>query len=249
MLRSVAGRGGACWCNGSIGVACRPAAAVPPPGVMRDVIRQLLLFGMVCLAGTVRGEIEWKERRVQLSPPAGAAEAVGEFVFINRGQEPVRIIDVTSGCGCTVAAPEPRVVPAGEEGRVRAEFHLGDRRGTQTVAVVVSTEEPEPRTHELLLEVHIKDFVSVAPRLLYWRVGEEPTPKRVQLVLAEGFRLVGVTSGDDAFAVTVVGGEGANQQLEVTPRDTWAKRGGSAVIRVAQGDDAPVEQRIALRIL
>lgn len=214
---------------------------------MRHVIR--LLLGMVFLAATLRGEIEWKERRLQLSPPAGAAEAVGEFVFINRGQEPVRVIEVTSGCGCTVAAPEPRVVPAGGEGRVRAEFHLGDRRGMQTVTVAVLTEEPERRTHELMLEVHIKDFVSVAPRLLYWRVGEEPKPKRVQLVVAEGFRLSGASSADEKFAVTVIDGDGPTPQLEVTPRDTWAKRNGSALIRVTQDGGPPIEQRIALRIL
>jgi len=209
----------------------------------------LLLLALVAAAGAARGEIEWKERRLQLAPPAGAVRAVGEFVFINRGHEPVRVIDVTSGCGCTVAAPEPRLVPPGGEGRVRAEFHVGGRRGREVVAVAVTTEEPERRTHELLLEVEIKEFVSVTPRLLYWRVGEEPKMKQVQLVVAEGFRLVGARATDDAFAVAVVDDDASAPRLEVTPRDTWAKRNGSALILVAEGDNAPIEQRISLRIL
>lgn len=216
---------------------------------MRIRIWSPLLLGFVAFASGARGEIEWKERRLQLSPPPGAVEAVGEFVFVNRGPDPVRIIDVTSGCGCTVAAPEPRLVPPGGEGRVRAEFHVGARRGRETVAVAVTTEEPERRTHELILEVQIRDFVSVSPRLLYWRVGEEPTMKQVQLDLAEGFRLVGATSADEAFAVALVEEDGSSARLEVKPRDTWAKRNGSALITIAEGDSAPIEQRISLRIL
>ncbi len=208
-----------------------------------------MLLAALVLAGAARGEIEWQEHRLQLDPPPGATDVVGEFVFTNRGQEPVQVLEVTSGCGCTVAAPEPRVVPPGGQGRIRAQFHVGDRRGQQAVAVTVTTAEPEPRTHELMLEINLKEFVSIAPRLLYWRVGEEPVAKPVQLVVAEGFRFVEAVSDDDAFTITALGAEGARPQLKVTPRDTWAKRNGSVVVRVAQGDEAPIEQWIALRIL
>ena len=215
---------------------------------MKRAIRGLVLGWVIC-AGPLFGGIEWQNQRVVLHPPAGAEEAVAEFTFINRGAEPVTVVDVTSGCGCTAAAPEPRVVAPGERGTVRAVYHIGERRGRQSVAVNVTTEEPERRVHELALEVTIKDFVSVAPRLLFWRVGEATQPKRVQLALADGFRLLDVRSADDAFAVTVLARDNANPQLEVVPRDTWAKRNGSAIVRVVAGDQAPIEMRVSLRVL
>jgi hypothetical protein len=206
---------------------------------------------LVCLGlcDVLRAELQWRERRLLLEPPAGAADATGEFVYVNRGSTPVQIVEVRSGCGCTVMAAEKSVVPPGETGKLRAVFHVGSQTGKKTVAVTVMTTEPEPRQYDLTIETEIKDFISLVPRLIYWKLGDEPAAKIFQVNLAANYRFLAAESSTQDFAVEVAGQAGGSVQLRVTTRDTWAKRNGTIKIKVAQDGQPPVEALAYVRIL
>jgi hypothetical protein len=216
-------------------------------------VKSPLIYSLVlaCLsfAAAARAELQWKRQRLHLQPVPGASDATGVFEFVNTGTAPVRVREVRSGCGCTATSLDQEVVEPGATGKVQAVYHVGNRRGKQSVGITVVAEEPEVRTYDLVVEVEIKDFVTLSPRLLYWRVGEEAVPKVVHAALAEGLRLIDVESASDEFSVELQPGDNATLQLQVTPRDTWAKRSGSLVVKVAHGDQPPIEARIALRVL
>lgn len=201
----------------------------------------------LCLSS--RADLEWKERRLALEPPVGAANAVGVFEFVNRGKNPVRIVNVRSDCGCTAMASENEVVHPGAKGSVRAVFHVGSRKGKQTVAVSVTTEEPELREYTLALEVAVKDFATITPGFVDWKLGDQPEAKTFEIRLADDFRFLGAECTTRDFAVEVAGKAGAALQLRVVPRDTWAKRTGTIKIMVAQGDQPPVEVLAFARVL
>jgi hypothetical protein len=215
----------------------------------RDGARQLrlALFGLGLMGG-LRAEVEWQARLVRLEPPAGAVEAVGEFVFTNRGADAVRVVDVRSSCECTVPDLAKRVFQPGEQGKIPVVFHVGTRQGRQAVNVTVTTHEPALRTHNLTLEVDLKEFALLTPRLLYWKVGDEPAAKVLQLTLADGFRLAGVESASPDFSVEALGAVGLTAQLRVKPRDTWAKRQGLIKIKVVQGAQPPLEVLAPVRV-
>lgn len=206
---------------------------------------------LVCLGlgGVLRAELHWLQRRILIEPPAGAPEASGEFEFVNRGKTPVRVTEVRSGCGCTVMALEKDVVPPGEKGKIRAVFHVGSRQGRQSVAVTVTTSEPETRIYELTVEAEIKEFVSLTPRLHYWKVGDEPKPKIFQVTLMANYRFLGAESATPDFAVEVIGQENRVVQLRASPRDTWARRDGVFKIKLSQEGRAPVEVLAYVRVL
>jgi hypothetical protein len=200
------------------------------------------------LGGVLRAELQWRERHIALEPPAGAAAAPGEFVFVNRGTHPIRVTDVRSSCDCTVMAVGENVVLPGAKGRIPFVFHVGARRGRQSVAIAVTTHEPEVRNYELTVEVEIKDFALITPRLVFWNLGAEPEAKLLQVSLAFDFRFVGAESSSHDFSVEVGRQVVGGVQLRVTPRDTWAKRNGSIKIKVAKDSQPPIEVLAQVRV-
>lgn len=197
----------------------------------------------------MRGEVAWEARTILLEPPAGSRDARGEFVFVNRGRQPVRILETRSSCECTVMARTDTAVAPGQAGRVPVTVHLEGRRGRQSIGVVVMTGEPEVRQHDLTVEVEIKEFAAVSPRMVYWKVGDDPGPKAVVLSLVNGFRLVSAVSASPHFTVEVVAQGEAAAELRVTPRDTWARRNGEIRIHVAQKGQPAIELVAQARVL
>jgi hypothetical protein len=206
----------------------------------------------LCVGGlgtsVAHAELSWLETRVVLEPPAGAATAVGQFQAVNRGKTPVRIADVQSGCGCTAATPDRDSIPPGGMAMVQATYRVGEKQGTQTVALKVTTEEPATRTYDLVLEVHIKPFAVLTPDVRVWRIGEDVTSKLIQLSLSNGFRFVSLESTTPDFTTQIVGKTADRVDVKVTPRDLWAKRSGSVVFKVAQPGRPPIDVTAMLRI-
>ncbi len=195
-------------------------------------------------------DIAWLQDRLVLAPPAGARFASGQFQFLNRGSKPIRISSVQSSCGCTAVAMDSENVLPGARGTVQVTYHVGDRRGIQTVTVTVTAEEPEVRTYNLVVEARLKDFAVVAPNVQTWRVGEEPTPKFLRVTLVDGFTFVRAESTTPEFSVEVVRAQDGAVELKVVPRDLWAKRTGSIRIKLANVADSTLAEITAeLRVL
>lgn len=207
-----------------------------------------LLLCHIGLALTARADLEWKESRVVLRPAAGAKEAVADFEFTNRGNKAVHIINVQTGCSCTAAALERDTIEPGGVGKVRATYRSADKQGKQTVAVTVSTEEPELRTYELSLEVFLKEFATLAPQSAAWRVGEECTPKHFDVRLASGFTFVGAESTNPDFVVTVGAATPDRAEFTVMPRDLWAKRSAVIKVKVASPENRVTELMGLVRV-
>lgn len=218
-------------------------------GGMVAWMRLCLALSWFGFGGVMHAELQWLARRILLEPPAGAVEAFGEFEFINRGTTPIKVVEARSDCGCTVMAPEKSEVLPGEKGKIRAVYHIGSRQGKQSVAVTVTTSEPEAHSYELTVETEIKDFVTLTPRLIFWKVGDDPAAKIFQLTLLSNYRFLGAESSTTDFLVEVVGQADGMVQLRVTPRNTWAKRNGIVKLNVVQHPQAPVEVQAYVRVL
>lgn len=212
--------------------------------------RSDLRFALLLLAGAapLPAELEWRERLVRLDPAVGVFHARAEFSCVNRGSAPVRVVEVRSGCGCTVTGMDREVIQPGETARLQAVFEAGERRGLQAVTITVLTAGPAAVRHELTLEVALKDVVSASPRALVWRLGDDPAAKNLQIMPAAGFEFVGAASLSPEFAVEVVGRMPGSVQLRVTPRDTWAKRDGAIRLQVTAGTARPIDTLFPLHV-
>lgn len=213
----------------------------PGVGASLRVVRASLLACILGVVAPLHAALEWKELRILLEPPTGAREAGAVFEFTNRGTTPVRITDVKSGCGCTVPEVERSELEPGESAQLRALYRVGARQGRQSVTISVFTDEGRSEPYALTLDVVIKPTVEIAPRMVYWKLGDDLTPKTMRITLVEDFRVLGVESASADFAVELLPGEGAVRELRVTPRDTMARRQAQLSVRISRGgDDAEV---------
>lgn len=187
---------------------------------------------------TGRAGLEW-ERTVQEFQATPAQEKVSAiFPFKNTGSTPVTIASIRTSCGCTAAQLEKRDYAPGEAGEIVAEFRFGGRVGHQEKTVSVVTGDAGAAPVELRLKVEIEEPLKVLPSLVFWRLGEAPTPKRIDLRAAPGrqMRVTGVDGPLPEFKSKLeVVSEGEHYILVVEPTTTVARVAATFKIRADIG--------------
>lgn len=104
----------------------------------------------------------WREASrpaLALDPPAAdfgplSARSTLTITVRNTGRAPLRIVAVSTSCGCTTAVVDPAVLPAGERARLTVTFDPdahGPETGPARHAVYLRTDDP--RTPEVEVEV------------------------------------------------------------------------------------------------
>ncbi len=184
-----------------------------------------LLLGALFFGGltSVQAQLAWEQQQIELHPKAGDAEAVANFRYQNKGTKPIRINNVRSSCGCTVASLKKSEVAPGEKGEVTATFKIGGRTGVQQKTVTVETDDPAQPVTNLLLKAVIEPPVEIQPVMVYWENGEAPKPKVIKLKANKDVAITKVDVGSSApeFTTKVEKGSGPGEfNIIVQPRDT-----------------------------
>jgi hypothetical protein len=145
----------------------------------------------------------------------GERDLHGAFAFQNTGDAPVRIVEVQSGCGCTVPQRPENTFAPGESGSLPVVYKAADRQGRQVQAVLVVADDG--MHHELRVIAELPTRVTFTPRLVFFASGDSATKSAevsfgddlpVTLVSvqppAENFALVGEpTLSDDRLSLSL----------------------------------------------
>ncbi len=179
-----------------------------------------MFFGALA---TAQAQLAWEEQTIELHPKAGDAEAVANFKYQNEGTKPIRINNVRSSCGCTVASLKKNDVAPGEKGEVTATFKIGGRTGVQQKTVTVETDDPAEPTTNLLLKAVIEQAVEIQPVMVYWENGEAPKPKIIKVKANKDVSItkVDVGSSTPEFTTKVEKGSVSGEfNIRIQPKDT-----------------------------
>ena len=196
---------------------------------------------LVVLPATGEAGLLW-ERTLEESRSTSAQEkASASFRFKNTGAAPVTIESIRSSCGCTTATLEKREYAPGESGEIVAEFRFGGRVGSQEKTVSVVTAAPDATAVVLTLRVEIEQAFALQPSLVFWRVGEAPEPKRIELRAAANrpILITAVESSDAAFKpeiTTIKAGE--LYALTIVPTTTGARATATFTLKTDSTDAA-----------
>jgi hypothetical protein len=179
-----------------------------------------------------RGALQWTTTDLALKTEAGQEEAVAVFPFRNTGDKPVRIIALDPSCSCMSAEPSKELYAPGETGEIRVTTALTGFVGHLRRSVAVETDDATGRFYELALTLDIPEPVAISPRFLFWRVGDKPAEKSLELVLAEpGKTQLGTAvCTPPLFSARLTPVQGGQCRLLVKPTDT--QRPAEATIRL-----------------
>jgi hypothetical protein len=158
--------------GGASGGRCRRAAG----GWQRWGLT-LALAAFAWPALVAQGAIEWPQKTIELSTSFKQQDVKAGFVFRNTGDRPVTITSVNSNCDCTTAELEKKTYAPGEEGKINVMFEIGDYMGIHDAHILVTTDTPSVPPTDLILRVHIPEYLKLEPHMAVWHIRGEPEEK------------------------------------------------------------------------
>lgn len=214
-------------------------------------MRRLLLIPLLFVAPLAQAELQWEKpvQHYQRVPEDKAIEA--RYAFRNTGSTPVTIKSLRSSCGCTTAKLEKKTYAPGEQGEVAVRFTFGDRKGNYLKGITVTTDDKSAEPVVLKLFVDIRDPITLNPALVFWRTGEAPVPKTVQIAMdAETrVRIKSVASSNPSFtAILQNAPPGTPSAVAITPVNTAQKATAEITVQTDFPADAPHAYTIYARI-
>jgi hypothetical protein len=210
----------------------------------------LLAAALFSTSASLCAEIQWEKpiQEFHRSPQDRSVEA--KFAFKNVGSTPVTIDNIRTSCGCTTADLEKRTYAPGESGEVKVKFTFGSRVGGQRKTIrVFTSDEKEPAI--LDLRVFIQEAITITPTLVFWRNGETPSAKTVQITTQPNplVRIKGVRSSNPKFTATLEPQKpGESYKVTITPTETSGKQSAEISVDTDYPSDSPRTYLIYARV-
>jgi hypothetical protein len=181
-----------------------------------------LILVSLAWAAACPAALEWKTTGVQLTARPGQEAISVAFPFRNTGDKTVRILSLDPSCSCMSAAADKPVYAPGEQGEVRVELALAGYSGRVHRSVLVSTDDAKGGSLDLTMTVEIPELVVITPRFVFWRVGDKPEAKVIDVVVTDpGTATPGeVDCANARFQARLSVRKTGTYQLSVRPTDT-----------------------------
>ena len=90
--------------------------------------------------------LEWERTTAEITAKPGADAVFTTFSFQNTGAKTVRVLGITSTCGCTEAVANPNEIAPGQTGMIEVVFTIGERTGTQERQLTIQTDDAKTPT-------------------------------------------------------------------------------------------------------
>ncbi len=127
------------------------------------------------------------------------------YTLRNAGRQTVRILKVTSSCGCTTTTAEPESLAPGERSALTVQVDLRGRAGPQVFALDVITDQAGAAGLPLVIRGTVLREITLAPQsvLLHAREGGPRLVETVTLTATQGpaFRITGFGVSDPVLGI------------------------------------------------
>ena len=142
----------------------------------------LCLFLLVLGTANTRAGLEFPvtEKKVRLQ--AADTKCEWQCVFTNTGSTIVKIIDIRTDCGCTVASSEKSEIKPGESGVLAVKLSIQRTTPTLVEEHTIQVSTDDNKVHALKFIADIIHPVVATPRLLLWKSGDI-VAKRIEIVI------------------------------------------------------------------
>lgn len=213
-------------------------------------MKAVTVFFLALVTSTYAG-LKWDNPEQTFTIKPTDSSVVAKYRFTNTGTAPVTIDSVRTSCGCTTANLTKKEYQPGESGEIEARFEVGGRVGHQEKAILVTTSESPQNPAVLRLIVDIPESVKITPEMVFWRVGEAPEPKTIEVSVSDESpaKIVSVVSSKPDIKATVEDTLPAKKAtIHITPADTSHAGNATLVIRMDYPAENPAAHYAYVRI-
>ena len=195
-------------------------------------MRFLAVLAVLLLAATSASSLEWKTLHLSVKAAPLDRTAQTAFDFTNPSAKTVTITSVDTSCDCVEAAPSAKTFAPGATGQIIARFTLGDRFGSYSRTIIVSTDEGQAPA-ALTVEIEVPEAATLSPRVVDWKLNAAATEQTIDVTVTPGVVLAikDVKSTNDAFKCRLETLEtGRRYRVHIKPKST--KTGANAAFRL-----------------
>ncbi|MDB6166201.1 MAG: hypothetical protein JWQ83_1341 [Lacunisphaera sp.] len=202
--------------------------------------------------GSAAAELTWETKAVERVVPRDEFPLDVKYRFVNSTAQVVFINAVSSSCHCTAATVQKKRYDPGEAGEIEVRYTLGEKLGTETRAIEVTTSlEPEKPT-VLQLRVTAFDLLAVSPAVLQWERNAPPGEKTALIFLDHKRQLPPPTlgaHGSEVIARLLAGHDAHEYLLQIKPASTAAPLWSRLQVRLstAAGDERTADVYVQVR--
>jgi len=139
---------------------------------MKNRHRGLCMAGSIALAflwttAWAAPSIHFPETEWNWGEVYSGDKIVRTFIFQNKGDETLKILDISTSCGCTAALTTDKNLPPGGEGKIEVTFDTRGYRGRSLKVVYVNTNDPATPKAQLKIQGNIKMDLLLRPNNIY----------------------------------------------------------------------------------
>jgi hypothetical protein len=209
----------------------------------------LFALSLFFLARLDASTLAWGKEKIGTEVIEGEqTEVKASFPFKNTGDHPVTITGAQPSCGCTTAALDKKTYAPGESGEIAVVFHPADRTGLQEKYITVTTNEPNEPPVKLLFEINIRQYLTIEPRLVAWKVGDKPSEQMVVLTGLPGCPIAeviaqGEPAGSCDTRIEVVE-KGQKYNLYMKPASTAGRQNSTVKIKARLANNKEKETEV-----
>jgi hypothetical protein len=170
--------------------------------------RRIGFFSTALVAMALLAQAQLTFENTTLTVPAqwSDTEIKAGFKFKNTGNQAIKINEIATSCGCTVATLEKRVYAPGESGEVNVVMTITGAEGPMRKEVTLSTNSTAQPAIGLNLQTTVPVVMQVDPKVVYWSKKDSLAPKVIAIGILPGItfeKFEAVTSDPKNFIVEV----------------------------------------------
>ena len=179
---------------------------------------------LLLLASSSAGQaLQWQETTLVRSAVAKNEKIEATYSFTNNTTNTVRILSVTTSCGCTAGKPQKQEYVPGEKGSLLVSHDPEGRTGTRSYRITVNTDESGRNADELTLQVSVARQIEAGVRVAVWEAGEPRIAKTIPFKVdpSSPVSVLGAEPERDIINVEVIEGPSPTEKLlKITPKDS-----------------------------
>lgn len=183
------------------------------------IIKIFFYFFIFAPIGVSYADLTFDSYKIEKTLDRNTEEFPFYFSFENNGTRPIKILNITTSCGCTVVDCDKKIYLPKEKGKLYGKFITGNLTGVQEKYIDVQTDSIASPSITLQIKFNLPLSITIKPAILVWRFQSPANNKNINIKIEQnsGLKFKKIEYDSKIFSVTTTALSDFDYTLKVTP--------------------------------